>query len=56
MRNSEGSHHECFIIIKNKSEGKERQEILQRTVARPGGAKEHRRNDVVFAPGKGPKK
>lgn len=56
MRNLEGSHHEFFIIIKNKSEGKERQEILQRTVARPRGAEEHRRNEVVFSHGKGPKK
>lgn len=49
MRNLEGLYLEFFIITKNKNEGKEGQKNLQRTVAWPGGAEEHRRNEVVFS-------
>lgn len=56
MRNLEDSYLEFFIITKNKNEWKERQEILQRTVAWPGGAEEHRRNEVLFSHGKWPKR
>lgn len=52
MRNSEDSYLEFFIITKNKNERKEGPENLQRTVAWPEGAEEHRRNEVVFSRGK----
>lgn len=56
MRNLEDSYLEFFIITKNKNEWKERQEILQRTVAWPGGAEELTRNEVLFSHGKWPKR
>lgn len=52
MRNLEDSHLEFLIITKNKSEGEEGQEYLQRIVTWPGEAEERRRTKAVFSLGR----